>query len=260
MAEQGTHKPLVGSSNLPLGTTDRPMAVFSFGVQFYIHIMQIKIDNLIRSKRRTIALIVERDGSLTVRAPKRAAAVEIESFIHEKAGWIFRTQEKIKSSIVIPNKQFVSGENFLYLGIEYELRLVPPQRPVLKFDGGFTLGHSAQPRGEQAFIRWYKQRAFSIISERVGLFSQEYGFTPKQVKISSARTRWGSCSPDGTLNFTWRLVMAPLEVVDYVVVHELVHLRVKNHSSRFWGEVEKIMPGYKERRTWLRVHGERLNL
>ena len=222
--------------------------------------MQIDINKLVRSKRRTIALIVERDGSLTVRAPKRAAVAAIQSFILEKQDWIIRTRERIKSLVETPKKEYKNGERFLFLGDEYELNLVKPQRPALKFEDGFILGSTAQSRGERIFSQWYKEQAYNVISERVGLFSARYEFSPKQVKISSARTRWGSCSPDGTLNFTWRLVMAPLDVIDYVVVHELVHLRVKNHSSRFWREVEKIMPEYKERRKWLRTHGESLSL
>ncbi len=229
-------------------------------VQSHSHIMQIEINKLVRSKRRTIALIVERDGSLTVRAPKRAAVVAIQSFILEKQDWIMRAREKIKLLVETPKKEYKNGERFLFLGNEYELNLVKPQRPALKFEDGFTLGNTAQQRGEQVFAKWYKERAYTVIDERVRVFSAHYGFSPKQVKISSARTRWGSCSPDGTLNFTWRLVMAPLEVIDYVVVHELCHLRVKNHSSRFWREVEKIMPEYKDRRKWLRAHGERLSL
>jgi predicted metal-dependent hydrolase len=221
---------------------------------------RIEIDQLVRSKRRTIALIVERDGSLTVRAPRRAAVMEIESFIREKKEWILRAREKIKSITVIPKKNFEDGERFLFLGNEYELELVRPQRPALKFNGGFRLGSSAQKLGELVFMHWYKEQAYTVISERVKIFSEQHGFAPRQVKISSARTRWGSCSADGTLNFTWRLVMAPLDVVDYVVVHELAHLRVKDHSSRFWREVEKVLPGYKERREWLRANGEKLSL
>lgn len=222
--------------------------------------MQIEINKLIRSKRRTIALIVERDGSLTVRAPKRAAVVDIHSFILEKQEWIIRMRERFRALPEAPKREYKDGEVFSFLGSEYELRLVNPQRPALKFEDGFKLGSTAQPRAERLFTQWYKEQALAVISERVDAFSAEYGFSPKQVKISSAKTRWGSCSPDGTLNFTWRLVMAPLEVVDYVVVHELAHLRVKNHSSRFWREVEKILPEYKERRKWLRDHGEGLSL
>ncbi|MFN8412009.1 MAG: SprT family zinc-dependent metalloprotease [Anaerolineales bacterium] len=222
--------------------------------------MQIEINKLVRAKRRTIALIIERDGSLTVRAPKRASLGAIEQFINEKSNWILRTRERLKAIVASPQKQYINGEQFLYLGNLYELSLVPPQRPALKFESGFTLGKSAQPHGEAVFIKWYKEQAFQVISERVMNYSKQYGFSPKRVKISSARTRWGSCSPDGTLNFTWRLIMAPLPVVDYVVVHELVHLNIKNHSPKFWKAVEMIMPEYKTHRKWLRENGDRLNL
>ena len=224
--------------------------------------MQIQIDKLIRSKRRTIALIIERDGSFIVRAPMRAPRAAIETFIQQKADWITRTREKIKSTSHKPilEKQYADGEKFLFLGSSFDLKLVGFQKPFLRFDNGFTLHRAAQQKGELIFTRWYKERALEIISERVEQYSKKYNFAPKQVKISSAKTRWGSCSSSGTLNFAWRLVMAPLEVVDYVVVHELAHLRVKNHSSKFWNEVESIYPEYKKQRKWLREHGETLNL
>jgi predicted metal-dependent hydrolase len=222
--------------------------------------MQIQIDKLVRSKRRTIALIIERDGSFTVRAPMRAPHSAIETFIKQKEDWITRTRKKMELIRPTHEKQYFDGEKFLFLGSSFDLKLVGPQRPSLRFDNGFALSRTAQIKGEQVFVHWYKLRALEVISERVKLYSQQYGFTPKQVKISSAKTRWGSCSPSGALNFTWRLVMAPLEVVDYVVVHELAHLRVKNHSSKFWKVVESIYPEYKKQRKWLRENGEKLNL
>jgi len=166
----------------------------------------------------------------------------------------------MKSIEPILGKQYADGEKFLLLGSSFDLKLVGFQKPLLRFENDFTLHHAAQAKGEQVFTRWYKERALEIISERVKLYSQQYNFAPKQVKISSAKTRWGSCSPNGTLNFTWRLVMAPLTVIDYVVAHELAHLRVKNHSSKFWKEVEAIYPEYKKQRKWLRENGENLNL
>jgi predicted metal-dependent hydrolase len=218
----------------------------------------IPIDKLVRAKRRSIALIVERDGSLTVRAPKRAAMRDIEQFIHEKTEWIIRTREKLKSVVSLPKKQYANGEKFLFLGNEYELQIVKPQRPALKFNSAFTLGSTAQTRGAQLFTRWYKEQALVVFSERVAHYAKQYNFTPKQVKVTSAKTRWGSCSPNGTLNFTWRLVLAPLDVIDYVVLHELAHLRVKNHSPKFWKLVESMDAEYKSKRKWLRVHGEKL--
>lgn len=222
--------------------------------------MDIQIDNLVRAKRRTIALIVERDGSLTVRAPRRATLNDIYGFIQEKTDWILRSREKLKAIKPIPKKAYVDGERFLFLGQEYELRLVPPQRPALKFDGRFTLSTSAQERGELAFTKWYKIQALTLFTERVNHYANLHGLIPKEVKVNSAKTRWGSCTSAGTLNFTWRLVMAPLEVIDYVVLHELAHLKVKNHSPRFWKLVESLCPDFKHHRKWLRDHGETMTL
>jgi len=222
--------------------------------------MQIKIDKLIRSKRRTIALIIERDGSFTVRAPMRAPHAAIETFIQQKEDWITRTRQKIKFIEPALEKQYTDDEKFLFLGSSFGLKLVGLQKPLLHFDSGFILSRAAQTKGEQVFTRWYKARALEVISERVKQYAQQNNFAPKQVKISSAKTRWGSCSSKGTLNFTWRLVMAPLDVIDYVVVHELAHLRVKDHSSKFWKVVESIYPEYKKQRKWLRENGEKLSL
>ena len=222
--------------------------------------MNIPVDKLVRSKRRTIALIVEGDGSLTVRAPTRATLAAIELFIREKAEWIIRTRARLGSVIQVPKKKYVDGEKFLFLGAPYELTLVTPRRAALKFERGFQLANTAQQRGELLFTRWYKGKALTVLSERVKLFADMHGYVPKRVNITSAKTRWGSCSPDGSLNFTWRLVMAPLEVIDYVVVHELVHLRVKNHSRRFWAAVGKIFPDYRIQRRWLKDHGDQLGL
>lgn len=269
------------STFTPRGTASEIMAGTVFGLSQRGHIIRysqrifyltgynpvmsaetavVQIDTFIRAKRRTIALIVERDGSLTVRAPKRAAMRDIHAFIAEKADWILRSREKMKAVVPSPKKKYTDGEKFLYLGDEYELSIVPPQRPALKFDGGFTLGKTAQKRGEAVFIRWYKEQALQVLTERVKHYSALHGFEPKQVKINSAQTRWGSCTSSGTINFTWRLVMAPLEVVDYVVLHELAHLRVKNHSPRFWKLVESLCPDFKRHRKWLKEYGERLSL
>jgi len=245
-----------GLINPPL-TADFSFSIYNRGM---LSEPIIEINKLVRAKRRTIALIVERDGSLTVRAPRRVTIQDIEQFIHEKTDWILRSREKIKAIVEIPKKQYVDGEHFLFLGQDHELRLVPPQRTALQFDGGFTLSTSARERGEQAFIKWYKTQALTVFTERVKHYAALHGLMPKQVKVNSAKTRWGSCSADGTINFTWRLVMAPLDVIDYVVLHELAHLKIKNHSPRFWKLVESLCPDFKRHRKWLREHGEKLTL
>ena len=218
--------------------------------------MPIPIDRLIRSRRKTIALIIQRDGTLTVRAPLRMAEAHIREFVESHADWIARSQAKVRAAAPPPAKQYAEGETFLYLGKAYPLTFVPAQRPALKFDGSaFRLARSAQPKAEQAFVHWYKVQAAMLLLERVLLLSQKHGFHYQKIRISSARTRWGSCSSKGTLSFTYRLVMAPPEVVDYVVVHELVHTKIKNHSKTFWNRVRELMPEYKQHMAWLKKNG-----
>jgi hypothetical protein len=110
------------------------------------------------------------------------------------------------------------------------------------------------------FKAWYRQQASRVISERVTGYAAQNGFSYQRVNITGARTRWGSCSARGSLNFTWRLVMAPIRVIDYVVVHELVHLKHKNHSKAFWDEVKRLMPEYQQQIKWLYEHGHTLRL
>ncbi len=218
--------------------------------------MTIAIDKLVRSRRKTIALIVERDGRLTVRAPLQMAERRIREFVESHAEWVVKAQAKARAAAPPPPKQYVDGETFFYLGKSFPLRIVPPQRPALKFDGAtFRLAKSTLPRAEAAFMRWYKAQALEVLTERVRALAEIHSFRYQKIRISSARTRWGSCSTLGTLSFTYRLIMAPPEVVDYVVIHELVHTQVKNHSRTFWGRVAKILPEYKTHVRWLRKNG-----
>jgi hypothetical protein len=218
-------------------------------------------DEIIRTKRRTMALIIERDGRLIVRAPIRAKDEIIHEFVKHKEKWILKKQEQVRAYYppYVP-KEYVNGEGFWYLGNIYKLELEDKKNPLLSLNGNFQLARSVIHRAPKVFERWYRQQASQIISERVRWYAAKHGYSCKQVKITSARTRWGSCNSRGTLSFAWRLVMAPMPVIDYVVVHELVHLQVKNHSKNFWGKVVVIMPDYKQRIEWLEKNGHLLNL
>ena len=219
--------------------------------------MPIPIDRLVRSRRRTVALIVERDGSLTVRAPLRLAEVHIREFVDSHADWIARHQARLQAVPLPPAKDYNEGGTFLYLGKSFPLTIVPHQRAALHFDGAnFRLAKSAIPNAEEAFVRWYKTQAAALLLERVLLLAGKYNLHYQKIRVSSARTRWGSCSVNGTLSFTYPLVKAPLEVVDYVVLHELVHTRIRNHSKAFWNKVQELMPDYKTRLTWLKKNGK----
>lgn len=222
--------------------------------------MMIKVDRLVRTRRKTVALVVERDGRLTVRAPLGLSERRIRDFVETHADWIARNQERERRVYVAP-KDYQDGEKFLLLGKEYPLVIVPRQRANLVFTGtNFQLAKSALPRAQEAFVRWYKLQAYQEIQSRLQLLSTQLNLHYDKLRISSARTRWGSCSTRGTLSFTWRLIMAPSRVVEYVIIHELVHTRVKNHSKEFWDWVGKIMPDFKTHVRWLKKNGSHLTL
>jgi predicted metal-dependent hydrolase len=224
------------------------------------HQMPIEVKQIIRSKRKTLALIVKPDGSLIVRAPLRASEKSIREFVEKNAGWVAKKQAEALAALPAAPKQYLAGETFTLLGVAYPLEIVKGQKKPLILENGFKLAESAQSNAKLIFERWYRAQAKVILSERVDLYARRHGFEYKKIGITSARTRWGSCSASGSLNFSWRLIMAPLEAVDYVIVHELVHTVYHNHSKQFWGKVRELMPDYTERRKWLRRNATHLTL
>lgn len=222
----------------------------------------MKPDQIIRSRRRTVAIVITTDGGLLVRAPLHASDAEILALIKEKESWIRSKQAlvKEKNSTYQP-KQYIPGERFLYLGEHFPLRIVPVQRRSLILDYGyFQLRKASLGRAEQIFARWYREQARIIFTERMTTYSMKAGVSYKSIRITGARTRWGSCSSNGSINFSWRLVMAPLDVIDYVIVHELTHLKVPNHSHKFWQEVSELMPDFGIQRKWLKENGHQFRL
>ena len=219
--------------------------------------MSIPIDRLVRSHRKTVAIVIERDGQLTVRAPLHLSGSHIQAFVESHADWIEKNRIRLQAAPSPPARRYVDGETFLYLGRAYPLFLMPARHPALVFDGAsFRLAKSSLPKAEEAFVRWYKQQARRFLAERIPAIAGKHGFRYQKIRISSARTRWGSCSSRGTLSFTYRLIMAPAEVLDYVVMHELVHTQIKNHSKTFWNKVGELMPDYRNRLAWLKKNGK----
>ncbi len=216
---------------------------------------------IIRSKRKSFGLEVKPDGQLIVRAPKIATDADVQAVLTHKAQWIEQARATVKHKF--PNyraKTFQPGEKFWYLGHEYPLKLTERHHPLLELDGSFLLARQAQDHAREVFIEWYREQTRQITADLIAQYVQAHAFKVNQVRITSARTRWGSCSGKNNLNFTYRLSMAPLPVIDYVVVHELVHLNVRNHSPAFWNAVAAIMPNFKEKRDWLKRHGAQLSL
>ena len=218
---------------------------------------------LVRSHRRTVGLEVQPDATLVVRAPARTPVWYVDSLLREKAGWIEDKLEKARSHMsLLPRHDFLTGELFPYLGRAWPFVVVAFQKTPLTFDEntGFSLDMATFDRGEVVFEEWYRARARELLAERVHHYAPLVGVSVPRLRITGAERRWGSCSTIGNISFAWRLIMAPMDVVDYVVVHELAHRREMNHSTRFWAVVAGVTPDYDTRRRWLKDHGGMLTI
>ena len=211
---------------------------------------------VIRSRRRTIAICISKDGAVLVRAPLRTAQSTIDRFVGEKQGWILEKSALMAANAAIREKFSIAvGSVLRLLGNDYPVML----GENIDFTGNvFTIIQENSVETKLRIVNLYKNIAQRVIPERVALFSEQTGLTPVSVRIGSATTSWGSCTGKNGLHFSWKLIMAEQEVIDYVVVHELAHTMEHNHSTRFWRLVEKILPDYKERRAKLKLLEEKL--
>lgn len=212
----------------------------------------IKIDKIIKSKRQTISLEITPDGKLTVHSPLRVSKAYINRIVEEKSDWITEKQEKARlRREKYPPKTCEEGETFALLGKTLSLIFDGSAKAVEEKGANLIIPERLRQNAQSAILKWYKFRASQIMRERAEIYSEKTGINFETLKITSALTRWGSCSGK-RICFTWRLAMAPLDIIDYVVVHELSHIPHPDHSNGFWQCVSKIMPDYEIRRDWLR--------
>ncbi len=218
------------------------------------------VHQLIRSKRKSISLMVNENAELIVKAPIKTSIDFINQLIEKKQIWIEKTIKAASLKKHVP-KKIENGENFYSYGIQYPLEIIDNTDFAIKFENGkFLLSSDCVQFGKNYFELWYKKQAKFYLRKRSLELAKLFKFNVKQVKISSADRRWGSCSSSGNINLSWRLMMAPIEIIDYVICHELAHLIELNHSDRFWQLVQNMVPDYKERRKWLKENGFRLEL
>lgn len=219
----------------------------------------IKIDKLIRSHRKTIGLQITNDARLIVRAPHLASEDFIYKLVQRKEAWIKAKQDYFKQhQNKISIREFLPGEEFLFLGQSYPLIAIQDLPKAVILDNSLKISPMVLANAKDHIENWYKTQALDYITQRLKFYAQITGLKYRSIRINDATTRWGSCGYKDTLNFTWRLMMAPPKVVDYVIVHELMHLKQKNHSYKFWAEVTKIMPDYKQDERWLKQNGHLL--
>lgn len=181
--------------------------------------------------------------------------------VHKKRLWILEKQQRAKEQHRARiRKQFIDGEEFPYLGISYKLRVLPEAHKAFEFNGTeFLIVQEALPRAKRIFQAWYIQKAREHIPARVQIYAQRAEQDHANITITSAQRRWGSCTSRKTLNFSWRLMMAPLEMIDYVVAHEVAHLSHLDHSPRFWNKVKSLMPDHRIKEQWFKDNQHLLN-
>lgn len=208
---------------------------------------------LIRAKRRTLVIQVQPDRTVVVRAPLRLAKGQIERFLQQKEGWILLQQQRMEQRQHQKESFSLSQGKFPLFGALFPLCFVQGGKPYEK-DGVFYLPQGDEPSLRAAAQLLYRDIARRELQQRVAFYAQRMGVQPTGLRINGARGRWGSCSGKNSLNFSWRLMLAPEHCVDYVVVHELCHILHHDHSAQFWREVERFFPDWREcRRTLAQV-------
>ena len=214
---------------------------------------------LIKSNRRTLALHISNTGELIIKAPKHLPRRFILNFIDEKKSWIHKKQLIVKEKQEYLKKNKIKpGNKAPFLGEFYEIMLNDKQKLSVIFDNKFIL--NSDEKIMMSLVKWYKIEAANIIPGIVECEAMKYNFKFSNIKITSAKKRWGSCTSKGNLNFSWRLITLPEDVVKYVVMHELAHLKALNHSKNFWAIVEKLLPNYRFYERWLKKNSYKFSL
>jgi len=231
---------------------------------------------VIKSDRKTLGIKIDFDSGIIVRSPQKLSQNKIKEVLQDKSSWILEKLQKIDEiKSPPPPKKFLSGERFPYLGRHYLLqvnsdsKLDQKEAEVKYYQGKFiarvapVVLENDNLRTEllqEKFIQWYRRKADKKIKERVHKYQSQLGVEPNNIKIKKQKKRWGSCSSKDNLNFNWKLILAPMSILDYIVVHELAHLKFSNHPRDFWQLVETIIPDYKKRQEWLRINGRQLTI
>ena len=224
-----------------------------------------------RTDITSVTISVEFENGVEIVAPHDLSEQAIERVIRQKAGWI---TQKLKATETIESsprrREFVSGEKYSYLGRGYTLVVLERDethsRLIMRsgiFEASIQSNMKIGDRQElirNMFRTWYKKRAENKLTEQAQLYGAQFNLEPLAIKVMDLDSRWGSCTPSRTIHLNWRIVMAPIRIIDYLVAHELCHLHVLDHSQAFWNMLSSVVPDYKERREWLRINGPTLTV
>ncbi|MDD1613944.1 MAG: M48 family metallopeptidase [Methylococcaceae bacterium] len=224
------------------------------------------VADIIRSSKRKTSAIKIQKGRVFVMVPERLSMAVIEFLVTEKTRWIKQKLAIQNEIIAIKPKEFVSGEAFSYLGRNHPLKIESGLYPAIKLHQD-ELVVSVRDKSadnakaiKQLLIKWFKQQAESSLRDKTESYSRIIGVNPSSVTIKSFKSRWGSCSVTGGIQYNWKIIIAPDRVVNYVVIHELCHILHHNHSPAFWKAVERYCHDYRDCGAWLKINGARLEI
>ena len=237
--------------------------------------MELKFDygsriitfNLIYRKRKTMSIEVETTGEVTVIAPVATSTDDVIEKVKSRAGWIVSKQYESKFiNDTKIKREAVSGESYMYLGRNYSLDIRVDENidniSVKLFQGKFVVNTYIKDEDfiKKAMENWYREKTLAKVKERVSYYSSYFNNEVTTVKVKEQKKRWASCTSKNELLFNWRCVMAPVFVLDYIVVHEMCHMEYKNHSKDFWNRVYAVMPDYEVRKSWLKNNGIKMDI
>lgn len=231
---------------------------------------------IIRRKRKTISIKITHEGEVIVTSPFNIREETLLSIIKKKEKWItnklqlFRQQESIK------DRNFRNGEKLLYLGKELELEINNLNKEnhfkideynlydnlvrILDTKVIVYIDDNKENIIRELIVKFYRIEAERLLKERTFYYSKIIGVNPNKITIKDQKTIWGSCSSKKNINYSYRIIMAPVDIIDYIVVHELCHLIHMNHSKEYWKSVESILPDYRDRKQWLKLYGNTLKI
>ncbi len=224
------------------------------------------VAELRRTDRRKTASIKITEGKVVVIVPKSLPFKEINALVIEKQNWIKQKLAIHEDTPKPKSKKFVTGESFSYLGKNYSLVIEPGAQSTCKIHqnnflvsvSGLNVDNTAAIK--QILSKWYQQQAEIVLLEKTENYAEIIDVRPSKITIKSFKSRWGSCSIHGNIQYNWKIIMAPEYILNYLVVHELCHILHHNHSPLFWKTVAKYHPSYKESKAWLKTNANLLDL
>lgn len=240
------------------------MYSFQYGTSTIDYSIEYKKD------KKDVSLSVCLNEGVKLVAPEGIGLETITSILHKKAHWILKKKYELEEILDPASpKEFVSGEKFPYLGRHYRLKVLKKENihsSSLTFKQGSFIAEIPTHFNElkkinelkPLFKEWYIARGYKKVEERLNIYCPKMDLQPSKVVLKEQKMRWGSCTPEGNIYLNWQTMMAPMSIVDYVLVHELAHLKYLDHSPEYWRFVRSILPDYEQRKEWLRINGPTL--